>query len=85
MGSILGYISREEKIEEESYLCPVGRFFTDLERKVRGRKSKFREHLTRSRIEFLKAIRSLVDERIEELEKGPSEKGGNRETKIEVE
>ncbi len=78
-------MAKDKRIEEESYLCPIGRFFRDLERKVPRKKSKFREHLTRSRVEFLKAIRSLVDERIEELEKGPPEKGGKRETKIEVE
>jgi len=74
---------QNKSVLTESYLCPIGRFFRDLERKVPRKKSKFREHLTRSRVEFLKAIRSLVDERIEELEKGPLEKGGNRVTKIE--
>jgi len=76
---------KEKKAEQEVYLCPVGRFFSELERKGLGKKSKFREHLTRSRIEFLRAIRSLVDERIEELEKGPSKKGAKKVTKIEVE
>jgi len=78
-------MAKDKKIEEEAYLCPVGRFFSDLEKKLPRKKSKFREHLTRSRVEFLKAIRSLVDERIEQLEKEASAKDGKRVTKIEVE
>ena len=57
----------------------------ELEKKALGKKSKFREHINRSRIEFLKAIRSLLDERIEELEKGPSRRGEKKVTKIKVE
>ena len=75
----------KQKTTEEIYLCPVGRFFRDLEKKGLGKKSKFREHMSRCRIEFLKAIRSLIDERIEELEKGPSKGSSRKVTKIEVE
>ena len=75
----------KDKTVEEVYLCPVGRFFGELEKKALGKKSKFREHINRSRIEFLKAIRSLLDERIEELEKGPSRRGKKKVTKIKVE
>ena len=64
----------KEKNEGEMVSCPVGRFFSDLE-KVSGKKSKFFEHMTLSRIEFLKAIRSLVDEKIEGLEKRGPAKG----------
>ena len=78
-------MTKDKKIDEEAYLCPVGRFFSDLEKRLLGKKLKFKEHLTRSRVEFLKAIRSLVDERIEELEKRASPKEGKRVTKIEVE
>ena len=58
----------------EIALCPVGRFFMNLE-KVSGKKSDFLEHLNLSRIEFLKAIRSLVDERIRDIEKRSSKSG----------
>ena len=58
--------------------------FSDLE-KVSGEKSKFFQHLNQSRVEFLKAIRSLVDERIESLEKKDSPKAGKKMTKIKVE
>jgi len=74
----------KEKHEHEVVICPVGRFFLDLER-VSGRKSKFFRHMNQSRIEFLKAIRSLVDERIERLEKAETEDREGRMTKIPVE
>ena len=72
------------KEEKEMVLCPVGRFFSDLE-KAAGRKSAFFQHLTRSRIEFLKAVKSLLDEKIEGLEKKGSRTGGKKMTKIKVE
>jgi hypothetical protein len=53
--------------------------------KVFGRKSEFSKHMTQSRIEFLKGIRSMVDERINDLEKKQSKKGKKRMTKIKVE
>jgi hypothetical protein len=58
----------KQKHKEEIIYCPVARFFSDLE-KFHDRKSTFLEHLNSSRIEFLKAIRSLFDERIDSLEK----------------
>jgi hypothetical protein len=58
----------KETHKEERMYCPVAGFFLDLQ-KVSKRKSTFFEHLKRSRIEFLKAIRSLFDERINRLEK----------------
>ena len=73
----------KEKHKEEMMYCPVARFFSDLE-KVSERKSTFFEHLNSSRIEFLKAIRSLVDERIDSLEKMGA-KRGKKMPKIEVE
>ena len=74
----------EKKNEKERIICPVGTFFTDLE-KVFGRKSKFHKHMTRSRIEFLKGIKSLVDDRIERLEKKDSTKTAAKMTKVKVE
>ena len=71
------------KHKEEMVVCPVGRFFANLER-VTGRGSTFHKHLNQSSVEFLKAIRSLVDERIETLEKMATKKG-KRMTKIKVE
>jgi hypothetical protein len=70
--------------EEEMVVCPVGRFFLDLQRGSL-RKSKFFEHLDLSRIEFLKAIRSLIDERIEGLEEKKSSRQEKKATKIKIE
>ncbi len=83
--SILGgMIMAKERDEKEMAYCPVGRFFIDLE-KAYGKKSRFFDHLTQSRVEFLKAIRSLVDERIEDLEKKGPARGGKSARKIKVE
>ena len=80
-------ISKEKvmvkKKEEEMVACPVGKFFMDLQKLSRPR-SKFFEHMDLSRIEFLKAIRSLVDERIEGLEEKKRSKQEKKATKIEV-
>lgn len=73
----------KEKEKSEMFLCPVGRFFSDLE-KASWEKSKFFKHLKQSRVEFLKAIRSLIDERIESLEKKESPKAKKKMTKIKV-
>jgi hypothetical protein len=75
---------KNEKEIKEMVLCPVGKFFSDLQN-ASGKKSKFFEHLTQSRVEFLKAIKSLVDERIEDLEKRVSHKAKKKMTKIKVE
>ena len=69
--------------EEEMVVCPVGKFFLDLQ-KVSRKKSKFFEHLDLSRIEFLKAMRSLIDDRIEGLEEKKSSRQEKKATKIEV-
>ena len=49
-----------------------------------GKNSTFFSHLHQSQVELLKAIRSLVDDRIGELEKR-KERGRKKATKIEVE
>ena len=80
-------ISKEKvmvkKKEEKMVACPVGKFFMDLQKLSRTR-SKFFEHMDLSRIEFLKAIRSLVDERIEGLEEKERSKQGKKATRIKV-
>lgn len=74
----------KEKNEKETQLCPVGKFFSDFE-KAFGKKSKFYEHMTRSRVEFFKGIRSLVDNKIEVLEKKASAGNKKEMTRIKVE
>ena len=73
-----------KKSEEQRTECPWGRFFRDLEEAV-GKKSAFFEHMSRSRIEFLKGIRSLLDERIDYYERKGSKKPRQKMTKIRVE
>jgi hypothetical protein len=73
----------KEKHKEEMMVCPVGKFFWDMQKGSR-RKSKFFDHMNQSRIEFLKGIRSLVDERIADIEKKGAA-GAKRSTKIKVE
>lgn len=52
----------------------------DLFRSRIGVSPRVKEHLANSRVEFLKAIRAVIDERIEHLSK-PSQQG----TRIHVE
>jgi hypothetical protein len=72
-----------KKREPQMAICPVGKFFMDLG-DVFGKQSDFFKHMTQSRIEFLKAVRSLLDERIETLEKERAPKKKKRMTKIKV-
>lgn len=67
-----------------SFACPIGRVFSTLERAART-ESRFKEHLSRSRIEFLKAMKCLIDEKIEDLEKEDVTQGKKRATRIKVE
>lgn len=77
-------MSKKKDAEEKVFVCPVGRFFMSFEGK-REKKSPFLDHLSKSDVEFLKAVRSLVDERIEILEKKEKKQGCRTATKIEVE
>jgi hypothetical protein len=77
-------IMAEKKSEQESTGCPVGGFFEDLEQAF-GKKSQFFEHMTQSKLEFMKGIRSLLDARIDNLEKRRSGGAGKKMTKIKVE
>ncbi|MFH1488203.1 MAG: hypothetical protein ABII06_04820 [Pseudomonadota bacterium] len=74
----------KKKDKEEVFACPVGRFFMDLHQ-IRPSKSPVVKHLQQSRIELLKAVRSLLDAGIEHLEKKAEGKGSKKATKIEVE
>ena len=74
----------EKKSKEESFECPVGTFLKELNG-VFGRRSPFFEHMTQSKVEFLKGIRSLLDERIENLEKKNTTKSRKKMTNIKVE
>ena len=68
---------QQERVVYERCLC---REAIDELREFLGVSPAVREHLRSSRIEFLKAIRTVIDERIEHLS-APSQRG----TKVAVE
>ena len=74
----------EKKGKKERISCSVGNLLSDFE-KTFGKKSSFYQHMTRSKIEFLKGVKSLLDDRIEHLEKKGSKKTGAKLTKVKVE
>jgi hypothetical protein len=72
----------EKNRRDEMVVCPVGRFFMDLE-SIFGKKSRISEHMVQARIEFLKGIRSWIDDRIGHLEKN-RRRTEKKMTKIKV-
>jgi hypothetical protein len=72
------------KKEHDRTGCPVGKFFTELDR-VFDRKSDFFQHMNQSRIEFLKAMRSLIDAGIERCEKRDDKRDKPKMNTIKVE
>jgi hypothetical protein len=76
----------EEKNDalNEQMICPIGRFFLKLEKASR-RKSPFAKHLSQSQIELLKAVRYLIDEKIEDLGKTGQTEEKKKSTRIKVE
>jgi len=74
----------EEKITAEEAFHSLGRFFSWMEEKVTPG-PEFREHMVKSRVEFLKGIRSMVDKKIDDLEKRPDKRESKKATKINVE
>jgi len=73
------------KENEKKENCPLSRMCSELDR-IFGNQSDFRSHLNRSRIEFLKAMRFLIDSRIDNLEDRTKSKArGTGKTSIEVE
>jgi len=74
----------EEEITTEEAFRSLGRFFSWMEEKIIPG-AEFREHMAKSRVEFLKGIRSLVDTKIDELEKRHGKKEAKKAAKVEVE
>ena len=74
----------EKKGKKEKNSCSVGNLMLDFE-KTFGKKSSFYKHMNQSKIEFLKGVKSLLDDRIEHLEKKGSKKSGAKLTKVKVE
>ncbi len=69
--------------EEIQTACPVCELF-DLGSKIFGKESEFFEHINNARIEFLKAIKSIIDKRIESLEKAKEKERKHKYSKIAV-
>jgi len=74
----------EGKIDTEEAFRSLGRFFSWVEGRI-SPSSEFREHMAKSRIECLKGIRSLIDRRLDDLEKRQPKKAGKKATRIKVE
>lgn len=53
---------------DEKTLCPFGKIFKGLD-DLSKNAPEFKEHLDRSRLELLKAVKTLVDAKIKNLEK----------------
>lgn len=68
--------------EPEPLECPI-RKCLDLFTGAGNRFETFRQHIRQARIEFLLALRSLIDRRIDDL-KQPAGAPKTRATKIEV-
>jgi len=74
----------KEKIDIEEAFRSLGTFFSWLDERI-SPSSEFREHMTKSRVEFLKGIRVLIDKRIDDLEKRHPKKAGKKATRVKVE
>lgn len=74
----------EEEIGIEEAFRSLGRFFSWMEGRI-SPSSEFREHMVKSKIEFLRGIRSLIDKRIDDLEKRRAKKTDKKATRIKVE
>ena len=70
--------------EKETFQCPVKQFIDALDG-IFDKQSAFYRHLTNSRVEFLKAVRCLIDDRIAHLEKKDANTDRKKSTKIKVE
>ncbi|RLB28620.1 MAG: hypothetical protein DRG66_03330 [Deltaproteobacteria bacterium] len=74
----------EEDIGIEEAFRSLGKFFSWLEGRI-SPSSEFREHMDKSRVEFLKGIRVLIDKRINDLEKRQPKKAEKKATRVKVE
>ena len=75
---------KEEEIGTEEAFRSLGRFFSWMEGRI-SPSSEFREHMVKSKMEFLRGIRSLIDKRIDDLEKKQPKKTEKKATRIKVE
>ncbi|MCX7823721.1 MAG: hypothetical protein N2260_09825 [Syntrophobacterales bacterium] len=76
--------NRKTSCFEDPVECPVKQFISLLERSL-GITSEFKRHIYNSRIELLKAFRSLLDKRIEDLEARVGSSINKQAEKVEIE
>ena len=74
----------EEGIGIEEAFRSLGKFFSWLNERI-SPSSEFREYMAKSRVEFLKGIRVLIDKRIDDLGKRHSKKTDKKATRVKVE
>ena len=74
----------KQKIDIEEAFRSLGIFFSWLDERM-SPSSAFREHMAKSRIEFLKGIRVLIDTKIDDLEKRHFKKPEKKATRVKVE
>jgi len=74
----------KKEIGTEEAFRSLGTFFSWLDERM-SPGSEFREHMAKSRIEFLKGIRVLIDKRINDLEKKSPKKASKKATRVKVE
>ena len=75
---------KEEEIGTEEAFRSLGRFFSWMEGRIVPH-GEFREHMKKSRLECLKGIKSLIDKRIADLEKGQPKREDKKTTRVKVE
>ena len=75
---------KEEEITTEEAFRSLGLFFSWMEEKITPG-TEFREHMAKSKVEFLKGIRALVDKKIDDLEGRHGKSESKKATKIKVE
>lgn len=59
---------KKPEVCDENSLCPLGKIFKGLE-DLSKNAPEFKKHLDRSRLELLKAAKTLLDSKIKSLEK----------------
>ena len=74
----------EEHVGTEEAFRSLGRFFSWMEGRIVPH-GEFREHMKKSRLECLKGIKSLIDKRIADLEKGQPKREDKKTTRVKVE
>ncbi len=74
----------KEESAKEKISCPIGKCISAFGKQI-GTNSQFHTHMQQSRIEFLKAIRSMIDKRIDIIHQKKNCANKKKATKIEVE